>query len=263
MDIHRLDQTLAALPWIKYRFFSETTSTNDDVLEWLQEGCSEYSLVIADSQSKGRGRSQRRWITRAGSALAFSLALFPVEKEIERLALFSPLGALSVCQALEKCYALPAQIKWPNDVLVDRKKVCGILSEAWWHADLLGGLVMGIGVNVSRGAVSGKDLMQFPAISIEEVAGNPVDRVELLVAILTTLYHWRPLIGSAQFFDYWRDHLAFRDERVTVHVNEKESASGFLRGVAQDGSLEIELGSGRLASFLIGDVHLRSGDESC
>lgn len=263
MDIHRLEETLSTLPWINYRFLEQTTSTNDDVLSWLHEGCSEYSLVIADTQTQGRGRSNHRWITRVGSALAFSLALFPVEKEVEKLALFSPLGALSVCQALESNFDLPAQIKWPNDVLVGRKKVCGILTEAWWQEDRLGGLVMGIGVNVAQDALSAGDRMQFPATSIEEATGTTVDRVELLHVILTGIYHWRPLIGSAQFFDYWLDHLAFRDETVTIHVNEKESVSGILRGVAQDGSLEIELGSGKLASFLIGDVHLRSGEESC
>jgi BirA family biotin operon repressor/biotin-[acetyl-CoA-carboxylase] ligase len=261
MDLDLLGKTLSSLSWISFRYFEKTTSTNDAALEWLNEGCSEYSLIVAESQTQGRGRLNRKWFTQPGSALAFSLVLFPMDNEIAHLALFSPLGAVAVSQALETTLDLHPQIKWPNDVLLNHKKTCGILSEAHWQQDHLRGVILGIGVNVSPSSVPDKDQVQFPATCIENAAKSEIDRVELLRAILKNLYEWRPLVGSPQFHKYWMGHLAFQDEKVIVQINEKESVSGILRTVAQDGSLAIELESGKLANFMIGDVHLRSGGE--
>jgi BirA family biotin operon repressor/biotin-[acetyl-CoA-carboxylase] ligase len=263
MDKTRLEKIRSSLPWINLRFFEETTSTNDAALEWLYEGCSEYSLVCADVQTRGRGRSNRKWITRAGSALAFSIVLFPQEEEITHLAHFSPLGALAVCQALESLPITNVQIKWPNDVLINRKKVCGILSEAQWQEGKLRGLILGIGVNILQGSITDDDPMQFPATSIVKESGLTIQGEDLLALIVKNLHHWRACLGSRRFYDYWMDHLAFRGEKVSVQVNEKETISGILKGVAQDGNLEIELNSGELTRFMIGDVHLRSGGGEC
>lgn len=249
--------TLADLPQISFNYFDEIPSTNDTTLEWMRAGGKEYSLVIADSQSSGKGRQDRKWITRAGTALAFSLIFFPTHIEAKRLSLFSPLGAIAVAAALESNYGLHPQIKWPNDVLLNRKKVCGILSEAQWNNDNLAGLVLGIGVNVKKDSVLRSDPLRFPATSIEMETGMEIDRASLLKAILQNLFKWRPEIGSDKFRQYWLDHLAFRGEAVTVQSETDSPVSGILRAVAQDGNLEIELESGKIASFIMGDVHLR------
>jgi BirA family transcriptional regulator, biotin operon repressor / biotin---[acetyl-CoA-carboxylase] ligase len=97
MDEQTLRKALAGVPLADIRYFPSTDSTNTKALEWAQTGAKEYSLVIAEAQTAGRGRLNRSWVTTPGSSLAFSLILFPNAEETKRLALFSPLGALAVC----------------------------------------------------------------------------------------------------------------------------------------------------------------------
>ncbi|MEN4100610.1 MAG: biotin--[acetyl-CoA-carboxylase] ligase, partial [Anaerolineaceae bacterium] len=122
----RMDH-LAGLPVSELRYFDSIGSTNDEALRWAEQGAPDAALVVADTQTAGRGRMDRRWVTRPGVALAFSLALRPTPVEASALGLFSPLGALAVAAALRENYGLLAEVKWPNDVLLERRKCCGIL----------------------------------------------------------------------------------------------------------------------------------------
>ena len=140
---------LAGLPLGAWRFFETIGSTNDFALTWAQSGAQDMSLVIADSQSVGRGRFQRHWVTNPGAALAFSLVLRPTASELQFLSHFAALGAIAIWQALAEEWGLAAQIKWPNDILLERKKAAGILIESTWSGSQLQGLVMGIGLNIS------------------------------------------------------------------------------------------------------------------
>lgn len=123
---NELEMRLKNLSLGGMRFFHQIPSTNDEAANWIKAGCADLSLVIADGQSAGRGRGGRKWFTPSGSALAFSVVL-RVDDQINRLldleneARLNGLGALAVCQALQKVYRLPAKIKWPNDVLVNGK----------------------------------------------------------------------------------------------------------------------------------------------
>src|SRR5664279_6508775 len=114
-----LQSILTGLPLGGLRYFDSIGSTNDDALAWARAGAPDFSLVVADAQTAGRGRLLRRWITNPGSALAFSLVLRPSTQESECLPRFSPLGAVAVRQALADLFGLPAEIKWPNDVLLE------------------------------------------------------------------------------------------------------------------------------------------------
>src|SRR5512141_3071554 len=101
MDVHTLTSLLAGLPIRQIRYFDTIGSTNDEALSWIQAGAQDGCLVVADQQTQGRGRLNRRWITNPGAALAFSIILRPTPEEIDRMSFFSPLGALAICQALE------------------------------------------------------------------------------------------------------------------------------------------------------------------
>ena len=142
MDLNSLKQNLNGLPIAEIRYFPTTGSTNEDALLWASQGAKDNSLIIADQQTSGRGRLGRKWITHPGAALAFSLILHPTQKEIDHLILFSPLGALAVSEAIQTSCHLQTQVKWPNDVLVNRKKVCGVLTETRWLESDLKGLVV-------------------------------------------------------------------------------------------------------------------------
>ena len=257
MDETRLKQTLISAGIPAYRYHAVIGSTNDEALAWCDQDAVDYSLVIADEQTKGKGRFNRRWVTKPGSALAFSLILKPTQDEIERLPLFAPLCGLAVHDALKLELGIDPQIKWPNDVLLERKKCCGILVEAAWTGDRLSGVVLGIGINISSGSVPTATDQLFSATCLEEIAHRTVDRLLVLQSVLTQIKQWRPLLGSESFFSHWQEHLAFRGEQVMIVQNEKPSIIGIEKGINLDGSLVLILENNTEAAFEVGDVHLR------
>ena len=115
-------EILSRLPVPAYRYYESATSTNDLALDWAASGAPDGALIVADTQTAGRGRLSRRWITPPGSALAFSLVLRPTAQELAKPALFSPLGGLALSIALESLFDLHPAIKWPNDVLLNGQK---------------------------------------------------------------------------------------------------------------------------------------------
>jgi BirA family biotin operon repressor/biotin-[acetyl-CoA-carboxylase] ligase len=248
---------LAGLPIPEIRYYETTGSTNDVALAWVEAGAPDQSLVIADAQTRGRGRMDRRWVTQPASALAFSLVLRPTKTEMRTLRLFSPLGGLAVSRALEQKFGLKPEIKWPNDVLLDRRKVCGILVEASWIGSEMQGLVAGIGVNVAPGSVPPANEVLFPAGCVEEAAGRAIEREELLKEILQALVYWRHKLGSKAFMDAWEERLAFRNEWVLIEQPGQKVISGQVMGVEADGNLRLRTPDGGETSIAIGDVHLR------
>ena len=252
---------LSALPLAEVRYRAVTGSTNNDALQWLEAGAADESLVVADQQTAGRGRLQRRWITEPGAALAFSLILRPTPAETAHLALFSPLAGLAVADGLATCCGLSAAIKWPNDVLLNGKKACGILAETTWHGDRIAGIVLGIGVNVAPTAVPPAATLMFPAISVEEVLSCPVDRWDLLAAILRSVFTWRPKLGSREFFQSWEDRLAFKGELVQIQAPGGK-LEGQLVGIDPHGNLLLRTDAGKMEVITAGDVSLRPAGNS-
>ncbi len=260
MDEQILVNALAGLPVPDIRYVDTIGSTNDLALEWLENGAVDGSLVVADTQTAGRGRMGRRWVTRAGAALAFSLVLRPSTVEAARLGLFSPLAGLAVCLALENVYGIRAQIKWPNDVLIDGRKVCGILAEAAWNGAVLRGVVIGVGVNVSNAALPPPEELLFPATSIEAALGRIPERPALLRAVLAQLFAWRGRLSGAEFLAAWDARLAFKGMAVRIDQPDRQPLTGTLIGVAPDGELRVKT---NLEEVLVtaGDVRLRPAGE--
>lgn len=256
MQLDLIRQSLTDLPITEIRFFDTIGSTNDEALAWAEQGAADGSLVIADQQTKGRGRLGRPWVTNLGAALAFSIILRPSAEEIDHLGLFSPLAGLAVCLALQNMH-LPAEIKWPNDVLLARRKTCGILAESSWQGAQLQGVVVGIGINVASSAVPPADEVLFPATCVEEHLDEPVDRLELLRSVLKSFFEWRQHVGSAGFIQAWESRLAFIGEQVTLKNSDGQGFSGILSGVDAQGNLRIQLGDGTPKLVSVGDVHLR------
>ena len=266
MDEELIRTAVAGLPVTRVVYFSETGSTNDIAQELLEQGTPDGTLVVADSQTKGRGRMDRHWVTTPGSALAFSLALRSPPEERERLAFFSPLAGLAVCQALVDDYGLPAEVKWPNDVLLARRKTCGVLVEAAWIGDRMQGVVVGIGVNVAPASVPPDHAVLFPATCVERaiveslgpgIFNRPVDRVELLAKILRKFFDLRPVMGSPAFLQLWQERLAFRGEIVSVDPASGVSICGRVVGIDPNGNLRLRKQDGVEINVAVGDVRLR------
>ncbi len=258
---------LASLPLGELRYFDTIGSTNDEALAWAIQGAPDCSLVVADEQTQGRGRAGRRWITPRGTALAFSLILRPTPAETNSPALVTGLAAISVVEALKKAYCLEALIKWPNDVLIGRKKIAGILVESVWAGDCLDAMVVGIGVNVLQESQPAQKELLFPATSLEaELSAADekrhhdcnlaVDRWRLLREIVATFLEWRPRLGSEDLRNAWERYLAFRGEPVRVWTGSEQPLIGHIIGLAGDGRLRLLVGE-RIEVIPFGEIHLR------
>lgn len=259
MTLKEFQDTLAGLPVPQVQYFDSIGSTNTAALDWAAAGAAEGCLVVADLQTQGRGRLGRRWITRPGAALALSLIFKPAAHEMEHLGLFTALGAMAVSQAVEELHGLRALVKWPNDVLLEGRKCAGILTEAAWSGEVVEGVVVGIGVNVSPEAVPPPEEVLFPAISVAEAAGKPVDRLVMLRGIVKALFHWRVKLHEASFLQAWQEKLAYKGEWVQIEESVPGSApvTGQVQGLAADGSLLLRGEKGDLFTITTGDVHLR------
>ncbi len=254
-----LEQALKGTPVSAFRFFPSIGSTNAEALAWASEGAADFSVVFAEEQTQGRGRFNRRWHTLPGTALAVSIILRPTPAETANLVLFSPLCGLAVADAVQQQTGLQPEVKWPNDVLVNRKKVCGILVESSWTGGQAGAVVLGIGLNTNRGSIPPPDDQRFPASSLEEELGAPIDRLQTLKLLLNALHAWRPRLGTPEFFHAWQQKLAFVGETVRIEHSEKSSIIGIEKGINAHGHLVLVTDSGKEVSFEIGDVHLRPG----
>lgn len=257
IELQSLKKTLS-LPDVCY--FEETDSTNTQGLKLAAAGADEFTLLIAERQTAGRGRLGRKWVTGPGTSLAFSLILHPKDDEIPLLSLFSLLGGLAVCRAIKTvCGAAEPKVKWPNDVLLHGKKTAGILAETNWQGDKLAGLVLGIGINIFAGSVPPADELQFPATCLQAHCDSKIARFEFLTAVLREIISLRPQIMSATFLQEYSQHLAFLGQNVFLKSREDQTIQGTLVGVSEDGRVIIRDQSGSENKYPIGDMHLRPG----
>lgn len=229
-------------------YFDCLGSTNDLAMSLLRHGCAHRTLIIADEQTAGRGRQGRKWFTPPGSALAFSLILKfdPLQASSleagDVLSRFTALGAVGACQALRERYQLEACIKWPNDVLLGRKKVGGVLVEALWQGEQILGVVLGVGINVHPPSVPGEHEINYPATCVEAELGKPVAREEVLSAILEAVLYWCERVHQPLFLQKWEELLAFRQEWVEVTMFLGKSARNLqvqILGLDEQGRLRV------------------------
>jgi BirA family biotin operon repressor/biotin-[acetyl-CoA-carboxylase] ligase len=256
MNQHELNKALSKLPLGDVRYFDSIGSTNTEALAWATGGARDLSLVIADEQTEGRGRLDRKWFTPRGTALALSIILRPTTTEKPLLTRIVGLAALAVADSL-RMRGLVSQIKWPNDVLLNGRKVAGILVESVWSGEEVEGIVIGIGLNVLKGAVPSDESLQFPATSLEESLGPLVEREKVLHDILAGLIALRPHMVSDSFIASWERALAFIGEEVQAEQGDGHRVAGKLLGLESDGSLMILEETGKAVTVRFGDVRLR------
>jgi len=241
-----------------WRYYPAVSSTNDLAMDWALQGAPDGALVIADVQTAGRGRDGRPWVTRAADALAVSLVLKPSADEAGFVTRFTTLAALGLVRALAGL-GLEGQIKWPNDVLLKGRKVAGILVEAAWQEDRLMGMVVGIGVNVSPGAVPPDADLRYPATSVEDALGWPVDRWQFLAEIIQSLNQVRANLSGDEFIRAWNAHLALRGQWVSFTQPGYDPAQMKIIGVSPDGRLILEDESGKRIAAVQGEIGMPKG----
>jgi BirA family biotin operon repressor/biotin-[acetyl-CoA-carboxylase] ligase len=256
MNQQELKKSLSKLRLGDIKYYESIGSTNDEALAWAANDTPDLSLVVADEQTAGRGRLDRKWFTPKDTALAFSLLLRPTAEEKTLLTRIVGLAALAVADSLRK-RALNAQIKWPNDVLINGKKVCGILIESVWSGEDVDCVVIGIGINVLKGAIPPAESLLFPATSLEEELGYAPDRLEILRDILVRLIELRPQLVTDEFLKQWQSLLAFQGQPVQVESGTARAVTGHVTGLDPDGSLRLQNEHGETVTVRFGDVRLR------
>jgi BirA family biotin operon repressor/biotin-[acetyl-CoA-carboxylase] ligase len=263
MDVNAWKKRLEQLPIGELYLYQELGSTNQVANDLALQGAPPFSLVVADSQTAGKGRYGRSWVTQPGKALAFSLVLYPESGLVEanQLEKLSGLGGLAVAEVLSDNYSLDAEIKWPNDVLVDGKKIAGVLADANWSGPELNAVILGIGINVLMGSVPDYPL-NFPASSLEELARKEFSRLDLLVDVLRAFLKWYPRITTQTFLTAWEGYLAYKKEQVMLISAEDTIDQGQLIGISDNGSLIILSDSGDENHYRTGEIHLRLVDRS-
>ncbi len=257
MNENSLKKKLSKLNIGGLRYFDSIGSTNDEALDWATSGAPDFSLVIADEQTRGRGRLDRKWFTPKGSGLALSLILRPPADHTPHLSRTVGLAALSMAESCSRL-GLSPRIKWPNDILLNGKKTAGILIENIWSGDEVDSLVIGMGFNVYKDSVPPAELLQFPATSLEDELGKtPPEREEIIFNILSGFLRWREKIGTDKLIENWEELLAFHGERV--QASGETPIMGELLGLESDGSLHLRDENGKSVIVRYGDVSLRPG----
>lgn len=227
-------------------YFPEVSSTMDIARTLAREGCPPFSVVVADRQTKGRGRLQRSWHSEAGG-LYFTVVLRPSLPP-----LMSPrvsfCAALVLVLTLESLLDVTAAVKWPNDILVKERKLAGMLAEMEAETDRLAYVNVGIGLNVNNdpsGATAA-------ATTLKEVLGRPVSRIRLLQAYLEALEARLPTIEETDVIAEWKAHSVTLGRRVEI-VTQRETVAGMAVDLDENGSLILQLADGSRRTVIYGD----------
>src|ERR1017187_2709430 len=220
------------------RVFQETTSTNDVIDKLARDAVKEGVVVFADSQTRGRGRLGRKWMSPAKRGLWFSVLLRPDlrPQDATRLTVAS---ATALRRAIESQTGLKPNIKWPNDILIHGKKVAGILMEMSAELDCVKYVVLGIGVDVNLNHSDFPAELRKLASSLKAELGRPVSRPELAVAILRELDHDYARIAPSQFaalVNEWEEHGTTIGREVVIRMGDRQ-IRGRAESLGEDGEL--------------------------
>lgn len=237
--------------------FHQTTSTNDVVERLSRDGVKEGAVVFAESQTRGRGRLGRKWISPAGKGLWFSLLLRPNLRPHETTQL-TVMSATALRRAIQGHSGLAPEIKWPNDILIHGRKVAGILTELHAELDRVKYVILGIGVDVNLNPGDFPPELRKLATSLKAELGEPVERAGLAVAILRELDHDYARLASGRFAavaEEWEAHCTTIGRDVAIRTGERQ-IRGRAESLGEDGALLLRTDHGRLERIIGGDVTL-------
>lgn len=235
--------------------FKKTTSTNDIVEKMAVDGVGEGVVVFAESQTRGRGRLGRQWHSQSGKGLWFSVLLRPRLRPQCAMQLTIAAG-VSVCRVLKNRLNLPAQIKWPNDIIIQGKKVAGILNEISAEMDRIHYVILGIGLNVNHTKSDFPLDLREIATSLRVEGGQIYDRAELAAILLEELdYDYNKVITGnfTQVSDEWTRNCTTVGKNVTIRVGDR-TIEGRAEALDEDGALIVRKSLGHLERIVGGDV---------
>ncbi|HBA68530.1 MAG TPA: biotin--[acetyl-CoA-carboxylase] ligase [Lachnospiraceae bacterium] len=237
-------------------YYEETGSTNTDAKRFGEEGAAHGTVVVADKQNAGKGRRGRAWQSPGGKDIYFTILLRP-EFVPDKASGLTLVMALSVAQAIESC-GLEAGIKWPNDVVLNGKKICGILTEMNVETDYIQYVVIGVGINVNLDVMP--EEIKETATSILLESGKKMARAKLLQGVLERFEEnyerYEKDLSLANMMEEYNGYLVNRNRQVRV-LDPKGEYEGTARGINEYGELLVETGDGQTVAVYAGEVSVR------
>lgn len=237
------------------RVFEETASTNDVVEKLARDGVREGVVVFAESQSRGRGRLGRRWVSPRRRGLWFSVLLRPVLRP-QAVTQVTVMGAVALIRAIRAVAGLNPGVKWPNDVQWEGRKVAGILTEMSGELDSVRHVILGIGVDVNQTASEFPEDLRGVATSLRQAVGRPIDRAELAAVLLRELDSAYARLREGDFeriADEWEAACTTIGRQVSVQQGDRRW-QGRAESLDSEGALLLRSAYGHLERISGGDV---------
>jgi BirA family biotin operon repressor/biotin-[acetyl-CoA-carboxylase] ligase len=234
----------------RIRFFQETPSTMDEATALARRDCPSFTVVVAQRQTRGRGRLQRTWLSGDGG-LYFTVVVRP-EITLMQAGLVNLAAAIDMADVLRAQYGVDARLKWPNDILVDHRKICGVLSQMEVEGDQLRYLTIGLGLNVNNGP----EIEMPAAVSLEGLLARKVPRRPILTAFLDRFERRMAAFDSDVVIDQWRANTVTLGQPVCV-VTIKKRIEGMAVDVDRYGGLTLQLANGSYQTVRVGDCFHR------
>lgn len=238
-------------------FLDEVDSTNTHAKRLAEEGAPSGTLVVTDAQTKGKGRRGRTWESPKDSAIYMTLLMRP-EIRPDRASMLTLVMGLSVVQAIKKVLNLDTAIKWPNDVVLNKKKLVGILTEMNAQIDYIEYLVIGVGINANMQEFPPE--LQEKATSLRIAMGHPVNRAELIAETM------RIFEVNYAVFEKTQDLSGLLEAYQAVSANYQKPVKvlepgneyeGIARGINEQGELLVEREDGTVTAVYSGEVSVR------
>lgn len=238
--------------------YEEVVETTQKVAHRLaNEGAKEGTIVVAEEQSNGRGRMDRKWVSPKYTGIWLSIILRP-NLPPHKAPQLTLIAAVSVVQAIEEVTGLSPEIKWPNDVLLNGKKITGILTEMQADADRIASIIMGIGINVNQSKEDYPPELQDKATSLAIEKGQKISRAELIQALLLkleTLYKIYIEKGFHPIKLLWESYAVSIGKYITARTL-TGTIAGKAIGITDEGVLLLEDGEGKLHHIYSADIEI-------
>lgn len=241
----------------KIYYFPELESTNimaKEKASHKEEEINEGTVIIAERQSAGKGRLGRKWFSPAGG-IWISIILYPQlsPSYIPRITLMT---AVAVVKAIERCAQIKGQIKWPNDILINEKKVCGILTEMSAELDLINWVVVGIGINVDIKKQEFPEDIREKTTSLKEALRKEISRVSLVQIFLKEFERYYELLKKREIsliLKEWKSYSHTLGKKIEIDIGE-QVITGEAIDINEMGALILKKGDGELIEIISGTI---------
>ena len=227
-------------------YHSDVPSTMDEAVALARNGCPDFTVVVAERQTKGRGRMERIWVSDDGG-LYFTIVVRP-DLPLDQAHLVNLAAGVEINHLLRSSYGIDSWLKWPNDILVDKKKICGCLSQMQIEGEVIEYLSVGIGLNVNNAT----DHVEQAAISIKEIVGHAVARKDILLQFIDRFERRMESFNPSALIEEWKTYNDTIGREITI-VTRKNTFEGKAVDIDSQGGLIIENDAGEYETVIYGD----------